>query len=497
MSIKERMVSLADRVRALIIANPKLTVLVLLAGVGFFLFVTVEALHFSSSPNFCRHCHPNQSGIDGEVATWEKSKHAKAGVSCLDCHAQPGFIGYMKAKISAAPDVYRQFLGDPQHRMHVLMQSSNPEYAAKLVKNDLCMFCHTDSMNQKIRSERIMSIGHAFRKLDGVKNPEFRKANGLPDIIAEGVRPTTDVDPKHSKHYEMGLNCVDCHQKIAHSGIVGYRSSMDICFKCHDIKRKEGKKPPANENCIACHRQADRVTPEKPITMGAGDKAVSFKHTAHTKAVQCGICHNGLFGMKAGSTKVTFADHGKDKACFPCHNGKKATDWSNCNYCHTQMAGPKPVAFGKGETAVTFKHATHAKGMQCNACHTTIFPMKAGTTKVAFTDHGKDKACFTCHNGKKASDWTNCTKCHAKVPMPKDITYKPADAAPVSFSHDFHGSAFACKECHTKIWPMKRGAAMKMDPMYEGKSCGTCHSEKGGAFIATDCDKCHIEPKKK
>lgn len=497
MSIKERLFSLAELVRSWIFANPKLTVLILLAGIGFFVVITAQALHMTSTPNFCRYCHPKDAGMGGEVATWEKSKHAKAGVSCLDCHAQPGFFGYMKAKISALPDVYREFLGDPEHKMHVLMKSNDPVYAARLVKNDLCMFCHTDGMNQKIRSERIMSVGHAFRKLDGVKNPDFRKSHSLPDIMTEGVRPTTDVDPKHSKHYEMGLSCVDCHLKIAHSGMVGYKSSMDICFKCHDAKRKEGKKPPANENCIACHRQADRVTPDKPIVMGKGDRAVSFKHTTHTKAVQCGICHTGLFGMKAGETRVTFADHGKDKACFPCHNGKKATDWQKCNYCHTGMSGPKPVKMGKDDTAVTFKHETHTKGMKCDSCHTTIFPMKAGVSKVAFADHGKDKSCFVCHNGKKASDWSNCAKCHAKVPMPKDIVYKPSDAAPVTFSHDFHGSAFACKDCHTKIWPMKRGAPMKMDPMYEGKSCGTCHSEKGGAFVATDCDKCHIEPKKK
>ncbi len=497
MGLKERFATLAERVRSFIFANPKLTILILLASVGLVIVVTVQSLHFTSAPNFCRHCHPKESGVDGEVATWEKSKHAKAGVSCLDCHAQPGFVGYMKAKISALPDVYREFLGDPEHRMHVLMKSSDPAYAAKLVRNDLCMFCHTDSMNQKIRSERIMSVGHAFRMLDGVKNPEFRKKMGLPDIIAEGVRPTTDVDPKHAKHFELGLNCADCHLKIAHSGIVGYKSNMETCFVCHDKKRAQKQNPPKNENCIDCHRKAERVTPEKPIAMGAGAKAVSFSHKTHSTVAQCGICHNGLFPMKAGATKIGIADHGKDKACFPCHNGKKATDWKNCKYCHSVTPAPKPARLGKGDTAVTFRHETHTKYANCTMCHPGYFPMKAGSSKATFAEHSENKSCFVCHNGRKASKWTDCAKCHAKVPMPKDIMYKPSDAAPVTFSHDFHGSAFACKDCHTKLWPMKRGAPMKMDPMYEGKSCGTCHSEKGGAFVATDCDKCHIEPKKK
>ncbi|HMK42743.1 MAG TPA: c(7)-type cytochrome triheme domain-containing protein [Dissulfurispiraceae bacterium] len=497
MGLKATIAALAERVRSFIVANPKLTILVLLAGIGIVVIVSVQALHMTSSPAFCRYCHPKESGIGGEVASWEKSKHAQAKVSCLDCHAKPGLLNYFVTKVASLRDVYGEFMKDEKHKMHVLTQAGDSVYAADLVRNETCLFCHTDAANQKTRSERIMTLlGHEFRKLDGVKNPDFRKSVGLPDILTEGVRSTTDVDPKHGKHFDMGLNCVDCHLKIAHSGIVGYKSNMETCFTCHDKMREKQKNPPKNENCIACHRKADRVTPEKPITFGKGANAVNFSHKTHTAVAQCGICHNGLFQMKAGSTKIGFADHGTDKACFPCHNGKKATDWSNCKHCHTGMTGPKPVTFGKGDTAVRFKHETHTAKAKCGDCHTKVFPMKSGATRVAFADHGKDKACFICHNGKKASDWSNCTKCHAKVPMPKDITYKPSDAAPVKFSHDFHGSAFECKECHTKIWPMKRGGPMKMDPMYEGKLCGVCHSEKGGAFAATDCDKCHVEAKK-
>ncbi len=411
---------LAENARNFVAKNTKLTILIILALIAFFIFISVEALHFSSDPSFCKNCHPSDKpGPLGEVATWEKSIHAKAGVKCLDCHGVPGIVGYMRAKMGGLYDVYGEFIKGPEHKMHVLMSTKDPKYAAQLVKNDICLFCHSDAMNKKIRSERIMSIGISFRLVDSVKNPEFRTKRGLPDIVEEGVRPTTKVDPHHKKHLEKGINCVDCHARISHSGITGYRTSMPICFDCHAKKRAEKLSPPADENCMACHRKGEGLYPQTAIDFGKGDSVVKFEHTTHTA-----------------------------------------------------MQG-------------------------CTDCHTALFPMKKDGPTISFADHAAGKLCFSCHNGKKAFAYTDCSNCHAKVPFPKaPIVYKPAGAAPVTFSHGFHTQAFECNKCHTAIWPMKKGAKkMTMDPMYEGKFCGVCHNEKT-AFAATDCDKCHIERKK-
>ena len=76
--------------------------------------------------------------------------------------------------------------------------------------------------------------------------------------------------------------------------------------------------------------------------------------------------------------------------------------------------------------------------------------------------------------------------------MPKGpLTYKVKGMSAVSFSHQLHTGMFKCDECHTKIWPMKKGAKkMKMDDMYAGKFCGKCHNGTI-AFETTACDKCH------
>ncbi len=451
--------------------NPKLTVLIVLVLFAGYLYAMVEALHISSEPKFCQMCHPEKkTGPLSEVYTWSKNIHASKEVECLDCHGAPGFVGYMKAKIGGLGDIYGFVAKSTAHRMEVLTRAStDAKYAAELLPNETCLFCHTDSYNQKIRKERIMSVGVRFRKLDGVVNPAFRKSAGLKDILTEDIGG--DINPNHKKHIEAGVNCVDCHLGVAHGG--EFRNKVKI------------------ERCVACHEQRKSAISMSDITLGSGDKTVVFSHKAHVEKFKCTECHTRLFPMKKGSVKIAFADHTKNKFCYSCHNNRKA--FFDCNTCHTRITGPKEaISFGTGKSAVKFIHSIHKAKFKCTECHTRLFQMKKGSSKVTFADHSKDRLCYACHNNKKAP--FTCGKCHAVVPSPKaPLVYTPAGMAPVRFSHEFHTGIFACTECHTKIWPMQRGVKkMAMDDLYQGKFCGSCHNGTT-AFEATQCDKCHTE----
>jgi c(7)-type cytochrome triheme protein len=413
----QRLKNIEQQVRNFVSKNPKLTILIILVLIALYTFISIEALHFTSDPGFCQKCHPEQkTGPLSEVYTWKKSAHAAAGVKCLDCHGDVGFIGYMKAKMGGLYDVYGEFLKSPEHKMEILKMGVEPKHAAKIAPSKTCLFCHSDEYNKKIRGETlIMSPIVSFRKLDSVKNPDFRKEAKLNDILTEPVK--ADIEPKHKSHLDKGLDCTDCHIGIAHGGQLRNKTKMQTCFDCHD--KMKPKKAPDNNNCMACHKTQDSLIPKEIIT------------------------------------------------------------------------------FGKGDSAVKFAHETHTAMLKCKTCHAKAFPMRKGATKIIFADHGKNKVCFSCHNGKKAFSYTECNSCHAKIATPKDINYKIADAAPVNFSHEFHTSVFECTKCHANIWPMKKGTKkMTMDAMYEGKFCGVCHNEKD-AFASTDCDKCHIEAKKK
>lgn len=376
----------------LILKYPKLTVLIVLVLFAALIFISVESLHITSEPGFCEFCHPQkETGPLSEVHTWRNNIHAARDVKCLDCHGVPGFVGYMKAKIRGLRDIYGFVVYSREHMLEILtMGATDPAYAAKLVPNETCLFCHSDSYNQEIRKERVMTVGVKFRKLDSVKNPEFRKSVGLKDILTEPV--SGDIEPNHEKHTKAGINCVDCHLGVAHGGEYINKVNLEMCSKCHEKRQEE----------------------------------------------------------------IKMSD----------------------------------IRLGKAGTAVVFSHKSHTGMFKCNECHTNLFPMRKGVARITFADHQKARYCFSCHDDKIAS--YECSKCHAEVSPPKDfITYKVPDMAPVKFSHEFHAAAFKCSECHTKIWPMKKGVKkMKMDDMYQGKFCGTCHNGKT-AFESIQCEGCH------
>jgi len=415
----QRIKRIEEKARTFVTNNPKITVLIILGLIAMFTFASIEVLHFTSESSFCDNCHPKKgTGPLTEVYTWKMTAHAAAGVECLDCHGEPGIIGYFKAKMGGLNDVYGEFLKSPEHKLEILKKAADPKYAAELVPNTTCLFCHSDRINAKIRSERVMSLGVHFRTIDGVVNPQFREKHNLPHMLTDDVPANANIDPKHDRHIEKGVNCVDCHLGVAHGGQPKNKTKMKTCFDCHDNKRKFQMNPPQNDNCTACHKKNEGMVPKAPVVFGSGESAVKFEHEVHV------------------------AMHG------------------------------------------------------CSECHPSLFPMKKDGPKISFADHSAGKLCFSCHNGKKAFSYTTCGNCHAKTPVPAAIVYKPEGAAPVTFSHEFHTQAFECKKCHTGVWPMKRGAKkMNMDAMYNGKFCGSCHNEKT-AFAATDCDKCHIEPKK-
>jgi c(7)-type cytochrome triheme protein len=74
----------------------------------------------------------------------------------------------------------------------------------------------------------------------------------------------------------------------------------------------------------------------------------------------------------------------------------------------------------------------------------------------------------------------------------KTVEYAGGANGKVVFSGDAHGGS-KCADCHTKIWPMKKGAAMKHADMNAGKGCGVCHDGKKAFKIddQANCAKCH------
>ncbi len=300
--------------------KPILTLLILLGFLGGFVFLNVEVLHFTSSPNFCALCHNKDNpGPLGEVSTWKKTVHAQKGIECLDCHGKPGFFNYMRAKLKGLSDLYNFALKGQKHMVEVLEKSyQDPAHATKAGFMESCLFCHTDYYNLKFRKERLIKLaGLKFRTLDEVSNPRYRLSHNLIDLMTEPVRKNPEVDPKHASHIKGGVHCLFCHRQVAHSGEpipkVKVYGEDSVCVKCH-LENK------------------DWIEMKEIVLAKAGNPA-RFSHNFHLQMFDCQTCHPSLFKMKAGTTPITFASHHKDEYCFTCHGDNKSASF-NCETCH-------------------------------------------------------------------------------------------------------------------------------------------------------------------
>jgi c(7)-type cytochrome triheme protein len=381
---------------------------------------------------------------------------------------------------------------------------------------------------------------------------ESDSVNGGGILYTEPVKAVLFTHQAHGE--KQGLTCERCHSGLFEMEALKVQEKKDFtmealyrgryCGACHNGRQAFA----ANTQCARCHVRIKGLEPgSKPPqgdmpayraaeAFGKGERAVSFGHDRHTRLVRCSVCHPGIFKLRQGANKVTFADHSAQRTCFVCHDGRKAFPSSSCNRCHAKLPAPaQPVLFGPGDKAVAFNHATHLKGSQCGDCHLKPFPFRKGSTKVTFADHAGGMACFACHREKNGrAFYQDCSRCHrdrqaAKPPAspaqpavaprtavqaetpqgatqqptappvaparaaapggPGPLTYPGGGAAPVRFLHDRH--AFSCGTCHPGLFAMKLGATpMTMAEMYQKKSCGTCHDGQT-AFPATDCVKCH------
>jgi len=273
--------------------------------------------------------------------------------------------------------------------------------------------------------------------------------------------------------------------------------------------------------CSAGISFAESVAPIGDIIYTQPLKSVTFSHKVHVdeKKIGCDQCHTKLFEMQALAVEKKQDFNMKalyqGKYCGVCHDGKAAFASNlQCARCHGGVkgfeaaaeqnkehpsvgssGGPQaPVVIGTGETSVKFMHATHTAAFKCSDCHTKLFSITRGQNKITMDKIYKGQSCGACHNGKKAFSSDQCGTCHAKIPAPKTaLVYKPEGIGVVKFSHEFHTKSFACADCHTTLFAMRKGKSkMTMEIMNAGGSCGKCHNGSVATPVS-ECGKCHAE----
>jgi len=236
----------------------------------------------------------------------------------------------------------------------------------------------------------------------------------------------------------------------------------------------------------ACSPQVEKGKTEKPREwIISRDEAIG--------ELPCFKCHSFQKFTVPGNGSFPHEIHlSSGYHCNQCHSFRAhrfmKTDTSICNTCHNI----RTFTYAASGLPVKFNHEFHAK-FGCKECHTGIFQMKKGSSKITMDALYKGRYCGVCHNGKKAFSSSECGRCHEMKSFKKSVFYKINGMGDVIFSHEFHTQIFGCDQCHPRTFAMKRTQGkMKMDEMYAGRYCGTCHNGEK-AFPSTDCGKCHTK----
>lgn len=142
------------------------TLVALIALIG----VTYLTMHYTSQPSFCASCHE----IRTAVTSWEVGPHKS--VTCLDCHSNPGKVGYVIRKFRGLGEVY----------LHVT--NKVPTTLVAKYNTETCIVCHTGN------------------------NTEYPEAKNLNSPPGEMLAPAFS----HTEILQNDTSCLVCHLHVGH-----------------------------------------------------------------------------------------------------------------------------------------------------------------------------------------------------------------------------------------------------------------------------------------
>lgn len=212
---------------------------------------------------------------------------------------------------------------------------------------------------------------------------------------------------------------------------------------------------------------------------------VVFEHWSHRARFTCRVCHVDVgFAMQAGATNIKAADNMRGYYCGSCHNGKTLyegrTVFESCSRRTEDMT-------------------------RCARCHSLGKTLNSDSDFVQFAKalpkerfgNGIDWQLSEETGLINPADFVKGISIKRKsLTVQKDFALNPklVGMPDIIFSHKKHTDWNGCELCHPEIFVgVKKGSTRySMVSIFEGKSCGVCHSTV--AFPLLDCQRCHSKP---
>lgn len=354
-----------------------------------FLILGYSGLEASSSSKFCSSCHE----MTPEYYTWKASSHAE--VDCVNCHITPGAKNLVQAKENGVVQLFQK----------VTNTYTAPIQMPKDIPNSACEKCH----NMKTRQ----------------------------------VTPSGDLIIPHDKHLAKNIQCVECHNGVAHGKI----SERNVTFKSDYSKWDDelGKSmmsdvtftEPKMETCMECHKARDVSTACKTChTSGmkpASHNDPTFKTGNHGKLAEkdiqeCNKCHqymsdDPIKGMEETSATQQFLNSGNTDTKPSITAQEYAKENTFCKKCHTTKPPSHDSSWSNQHGAIAqqdvqkcltchdynFNGFNKITNITCSSCHPAMHEGKNYQEHHPIDLTGiksPTKLCYTCHNQSK------CEACH-------------------------------------------------------------------------------------
>jgi Cytochrome c3/Cytochrome c7 and related cytochrome c len=437
----------------------------------------------------CVSCHDGAHATSKPI-TGKSNTHFNTTTACANCHTTIAWSPFI------APFDHTQAKGtcfSCHDGSHAPALSKLDTPGGHLPTSNLCEDCHTTAKFKPAKFDHTGIVNGCFTCHNGTK------ATGAP-ALTHAQRATTCEDchntvnwlatakPDHLGPSVVGKTCFTCHNGTTATGkSQNHLLTSNVCESCHNITKFvpatfDHNEATAPSTCETCHN-GTRATGKSLSHMPTSEQCV----TCHTSTVlwapaafshadngvvgkPCETCHNGSNPPAVGKSVTHFKT---SNTCTNCH--KSTTTWIvptggfdhsdsvsvgvTCFTCHT---GTHLPAQGKGIGHVV-------SGNTCGDCHATTAWKPAGVDHTSLTL----PACFTCHNGTRASGKSgahfatnnSCQLCHNVFPA----KWTPA---PV-FDHTAATNVTNCYACHNGARPPASAKSAKH--INSSTLCSACH----------------------
>ena len=230
----------------------------------------------STRKDLCLSCHTNSS----PTMAWHSSTHDRYGVACTDCHNP-----HPHSKVRQVVNINHYGIEEPKR---LAMSVQQPE---------ACYKCH----------QKVFAMNHL---------------------------------PSHHPILEGKMVCSDCHDPHGQMEKNLKAETINLlCYKCHAEKTGPFAypHPPVTENCAICHEPHGTVANNllrQPVTF------LCLRCHAGPRDLDHGVPSNGNgTNGTIGPAGTPYLNNGGYRINPDLNVNTRATMFTNCTNCHTQIHG--------------------------------------------------------------------------------------------------------------------------------------------------------------